>query len=102
MVGFFNKLFGLQDDVDFAKLIEEGAVVLDVRAEEEYEAGHFTKAINIPLDELTQNLSKLNEDDVVIAVCQSGMRSKSAVEVLRKNGFSAVYNGGSWINLNNL
>lgn len=96
MAGFLSKLFGLQDSVDFATLITDGAVILDVRTKEEYRQGHSQKSVNIPLDNLQQSLSKLNKESVIIAVCASGMRSKVAVSILKRGGFDKVYNGGSW------
>lgn len=98
MAGFLSKLFGLEDKADFKTLLENGAILLDVRTKEEYKQGHINNSINIPLDSLNSNLSKLDKDTVIIAVCQSGMRSSSAVSLLKKSGFGEVYNGGSWFN----
>lgn len=98
MAGFLSKLFGLEDKADFKTLLENGAILLDVRTKEEYRQGHINNSINIPLDSLNSSLSKLEKDAVIIAVCQSGMRSSNAVSLLKKNGFKEVYNGGSWAN----
>lgn len=98
MVGFLSRLFGLEDKADFKALLEGGAILLDVRTKEEYKQGSVANSINIPLDSLNNNLSKLKKDKPIIAVCASGMRSRSAVSILRSKGFQEVYNGESWSN----
>lgn len=98
MTGFFSRLFGLEDKADFEALLENGAILLDVRTREEYKQGAVPNSMNIPLDSLSNNLSKLKKDKPIIAVCASGMRSRSAVAILKSKGFTEVYNGGSWLN----
>ncbi|GBU08488.1 sulfurtransferase [Bacteroidales bacterium] len=98
MAEFFSRLFAIEDKADFKGLLQNGAVLVDVRTEEEYKQGHSKNSLNIPLDTLSGNLSKLKKDEVIICVCQSGVRSKNAATILRSNGFNEVYNGGSWSN----
>lgn len=98
MAGFLSRLFGLEDTADFKALLENGAILLDVRTKEEYKQGAATNSINIPLGSLSSNLSKLSKDKPIIAVCASGIRSRSAVTLLKRKGFQEVYNGGSWVN----
>ena len=59
MKGLFNKIFKLQDNVDYQSLLQEGAVVVDVRSKEEYMEGHIRNSLNIPLDVLTLLFFKL-------------------------------------------
>lgn len=67
-------------------------VLLDVRSVQEYNEGHLNGAINIPLSELRMKANTvLNKDDIIIAYCQMGERSKKAVNVLNKLGYSNVY-----------
>ena len=61
---------------------------IDVRTPEEYAAGHAYRARNIPLDTLTSNLDKLEKNEPVYLICQSGRRSKQAAEILVESGFS--------------
>ena len=49
---------------------------------------------------LENALPKLNKEQNIIVVCASGMRSRSAVNMMKKSGFANCYNGGSWINFN--
>ena len=88
-------LLGLGPKVDIGALLAEGAVVLDVRTQVEFARGHLKGSLNIPLNELMQNLNRLSRDKVVITCCASGMRSSSAADALRDHGFQA-HNGGPW------
>lgn len=83
---------------DFQTLINEGAQILDVRSPEEFDGGHLKNALNIPIDQLTANTHLLDGQRTIITVCHSGMRSASAAEWLRINGFR-VYDAGPWVNL---
>lgn len=94
------QLFGLGPAVDYAELVEKGAIILDVRTKGEYASGHIEGSINISVDQLNNDLSKLKNRSVpIITCCASGMRSASAKSILRSNGYTQVYNGGSWANL---
>lgn len=98
MAGFFSNLFKLKDSVDFVSLLTNGALLVDVRTSEEYRVAHGKGSVNIPLDTIGRNLSKLPKDRPIVVVCQSGMRSRSAASFLKSNGYTEVYNGGSWSN----
>ena len=99
MKGLFNKIFKLQDNVDYQSLLQKGAVFVYVLSKEEYIEGHILNSLNIPLDVLNRNIAKLDKESVIITVCQSGIRSRSAANFLKEIGFSRVYNGGSWYSL---
>jgi rhodanese-related sulfurtransferase len=60
---------------------------IDVRTAEEYASGHAYRARNIPLDELMNNLDKLERNEPVYLICKSGRRSKQAAEMLVNAGF---------------
>ncbi|MCC5928587.1 MAG: rhodanese-like domain-containing protein [Cyclobacteriaceae bacterium] len=101
MISALKKLLGIGPKADIGQLIKEGAVVLDVRSKNEYKNGHVRGSVNIPLDQLSSNLSKLKKDKPIITCCASGMRSASAKSILKANGFNEVHNGGSWVSVNN-
>ncbi len=72
--------------------VREGLVtVIDVRPEEEFEAGHLPGAINIPPDELEQRLDALDPDQQVVAYCRGPhcVFSYDAVQLLRERGVEA-------------
>lgn len=95
----FKTLFGMGGPkVDLGEKIKEGATILDVRSPEEFRGGHPKGAINIPVDRLQGQLSKLNKNKPVVTCCLSGGRSGMAANVLKSAGFEA-YNGGPWQNV---
>ena len=101
MLDAIKNLFRM-DKTDYAALVKEGAVILDVRSKSEYSGGHIKNSINIPVNELQNNLSRLkNKDKTIITCCASGMRSASAKNVLENSGYKNVHNGGGWNSLNN-
>jgi NADPH-dependent 2,4-dienoyl-CoA reductase/sulfur reductase-like enzyme/rhodanese-related sulfurtransferase len=66
--------------------------LLDVREPYEYEAGHITSAVNIPLNELRSRFWELPKDKEVIVNCQVGLRSYIGTRILMQNGFEHVRN----------
>ncbi|MDH4473895.1 MAG: rhodanese-like domain-containing protein [Fluviicola sp.] len=98
-MGFLQRLFGGKPSIDFAEMAKRGAQLIDVRSRQEYQGGHIKGSVNIPLDQLAGSLAKIKKDKPVITCCASGMRSGSAVNILKSNGFQEVYNGGSWFRL---
>ena len=81
------------DAVDAVKLINNDAVVVDLRSSDAHARGHIVSARSIPSDELDAKLSTLNQykSKPVIAVCESGVSSTRAVNTLRQQGFESVY-----------
>lgn len=65
---------------------------IDVRTPEEYSGGHAARAVNIPLDILPTSLDRLEKNEPVYLICQSGNRSKKAAEILKNAGFNNVLN----------
>lgn len=99
MLDSIKNLFGLEK-IDYLQLVNEGAIILDVRSNGEFVTGHIKGSVNIPLDTLQNNLDKLKEKNkTIITCCASGMRSASAKSILKINGYSNVHNGGGWQSL---
>jgi len=75
------------------KIMNADAQVIDVRSIEAFSRGHIVNARNIPFDELQASAEKLGSAKSVpiIAVCDAGVTSTKAVDVLRKLGFESVY-----------
>jgi phage shock protein E len=102
MVALIKKLLGLGPKIYFAQLVNEGAVIVDVRSKGEFEGGHIRNSINIPVDQLSNNLNKLKDKNKpLIVCCASGMRSAAAKRMLLSNGYTVVHNGGGWSSLQN-
>ena len=74
--------------------------IIDVRTPEEFLTGHADGAVNIPLNELPNQLDRLKSlRGQLILCCASGMRSGSACQFLLQNGITDVSNGGPWQNV---
>ena len=101
MLQAIKNLLGLGPKVDFKALLQNGATIIDVRSKGEYQGGQIKGSVNIPLDSLGGNLSKIKKDKPVITCCASGMRSASAKAMLKSRGFAEVHNGGGWMSLQN-
>jgi rhodanese-related sulfurtransferase len=95
-----KRLFGGSGGPDLNELIKKWAKIIDVRTRSEYAAGHVDGSINIPLNELYSIRERFSTDTVIITCCASGIRSASAMNVIKGMGFSKVYNGGGWLSVN--
>jgi rhodanese-related sulfurtransferase len=97
MINLFKQLLGGEDH---SEIIQNGATILDVRTEQEYQSGHVKGSVNIPLQVLGQKMNKINKlQQPIVTCCASGMRSGIAATMLKRQGIEA-YNGGSWTSVN--
>jgi phage shock protein E len=95
MFNFLSRFFGAKGP-SIGELLENGAVVIDVRTPGEYQLGHGEGSRNIPLQSLSSKISSLRKQKkTIITCCASGMRSGKAAKLLRQSGLTA-HNGGSW------
>ncbi len=90
------KLAGIEeaDTLKATRLYNDDALVLDVREDKEYAAGHIPKARHIPLGQLASRLQELEKfkGKPILVTCRSGQRSARACSMLKKAGFEIVYN----------
>ncbi|MEB3372019.1 rhodanese-like domain-containing protein [Saccharopolyspora mangrovi] len=70
--------------------LPEGSVLLDVREDDEWQAGHAPEAVHIPMSQLVERLDDIPEADQVYVVCRSGGRSAKVTAYLNANGWDAV------------
>ncbi|ARK23837.1 hypothetical protein SporoP37_03395 [Sporosarcina sp. P37] len=83
--------FTTVDLADIPVLQNDGAIVLDVREVDEYEGGHLIGAVNMPLSKLQKGERyELDKDQKYVVVCRSGNRSKTASEILFKEGYEVT------------
>jgi len=97
MFDFINNLFG--PATNYAALVKNGAVIVDVRTPGEYAGGHIKDSKNMPLDSIGSKVNELKKiGKPIITVCRSGARSGMAKGILAQAGIE-VYNGGGWDSL---
>jgi phage shock protein E len=97
IMSLFRKLLGLVPMVNHHELIENGAILIDVRTPAEFKQGHAIGSKNIPLDTIGSKLKKIEQfKKPIILCCRSGMRSGQATAILKRHGLQEVYNGGPW------
>jgi rhodanese-related sulfurtransferase len=77
---------------DAVRLVNAGALILDVRDAGEYDTGHIIDARNIPAKELSERAESLKKfkDKPVVICCESGMTATGAAKALRAQGFNKV------------
>ncbi len=85
-----------QEEAKKMMALEGSQVILDVRTQEEYDAGHIPGAILIPNETITdtppEELPML--DQIILIYCRSGNRSKQAAEKLAAMGYTNIYEFG--------
>jgi len=92
-----KKIFG-SSSAKAKQLLDDGAVVVDVRTPFEFKSGHLAGSKNIPLNLLPDKIKELKKlNKTIITVCRSGSRSSSAKDILLKAGIN-VYDAGAWTN----
>ena len=76
--------------------VDEPTLIIDVRTAEEFAAGHFPEAINIPHKDIIEGIEEYNvgKDQTVLLYCRSGNRSGQAEARLQSAGFSGAKNVG--------
>ncbi|HEU5143162.1 MAG TPA: rhodanese-like domain-containing protein [Solirubrobacterales bacterium] len=72
------------------RLVEEGAQLVDVRADHEWEAGRIPGAKHVPLAELNERTGEIEQDRPVVLYCRGGTRSTMAAEALAAAGYDAA------------
>lgn len=100
-MGFLNALFGSGTNTDAIKeMLQNKALVIDVRSPSEFQGGHVAGSINMPLQTLAEKVGELQaKNRPLILCCASGNRSGQAERVLKNAGLECM-NGGSWMNVN--
>ena len=93
-----NEINDLVDTISVEELRnEKKTYILDVRTIEEYNLSHIDRAINIPLDELRENLKKLDKSKEIVVHCHSGLRSYLACRILKQKGYNVKNLIGGYI-----
>jgi len=75
---------------DGRRMVDDGALLLDVREADEWDAGHAPEALWIPMGELQARVAELPRDRRIVAICRSGNRSHVVAGALIGAGYDAV------------
>jgi rhodanese-related sulfurtransferase len=70
----------------------KGKQIIDVREPNEYRNGHIQGARNIPLGQVKSAVNGIPKDKETFLICESGFRSSQAARILKKEGFTNLYN----------
>lgn len=100
MSAMFNGLFSGNANSELEKVIKEGAFLVDVREPFEFDEGHVKGSVNIPLNQIPEQLEAFANKETIVVFCRSGNRSGMAKKILESNGFKNVINGETWIKVN--
>ncbi len=76
------------------QLIEQGAMIVDVRTPQEFSQGHLNNAVNFPLSNLDKHFKGIEKDKEIVLYCRSGNRSGKAYQYLQSQGFTNLHNAG--------
>lgn len=93
-----RKLNRHKENISVKEMLEiiktnNNVVLLDVRSTQEYEEGHINGSVNIPVYDLEKTApQKLNKESIIIVYCSAGVRSKRAIQTLKKQGYKNLYN----------
>lgn len=88
-----------QDEAKAMMARDDGHIIVDVRRQDEYDAGHIPGAILIPNESIDKERPKELPDleQIILVYCRSGRRSKEASEKLAKMGYTNIYEFGGII-----
>lgn len=88
-----------QDEAKAMMTRDDGHIIVDVRRQDEYDAGHIPGAILIPNESIDKERPKElpDLDQIILVYCRSGRRSKEASEKLAKMGYTNIYEFGGII-----
>ena len=93
---------GGSDNERVQEMLNDGALIIDVRTPGEFQGGHVVGSKNIPLQEVGAKVNKLKKiNKPIILCCASGNRSGQAANFLKSKGIECE-NGGSWTRVNSM
>lgn len=85
---------------ELKRVLKKRPFLVDVRTPEEFAQGTVKGAVNIPLDQIQNQLPKFKGKKNIVVFCRTGNRSTQAKAILEQNGFTNITNGGTWQDVN--
>jgi len=89
-----NRGRNLITPIELSKLLEDtnDVAIIDARANNQYEKAHVEAAINIPQEEIRNNIATLDKEKIVVTYCNKGVTGNAVQNILINNGFQKVFN----------
>jgi len=75
---------------DVGPLLAEGALLLDVREDDEWASGHVPDALHLPMSRIRGDVDRLPPDRLILYICHVGQRSAMVADALEGAGYDAV------------
>lgn len=97
LFSFFKKKYETVSPAKAKEAQDAGAMLIDVRESSEYRSGHAPGARHISVQVIERRLGEIPKERQIIVVCQSGMRSQRAAEILSSNGYKVLNVSGGMI-----
>ncbi|MEY4995120.1 MAG: hypothetical protein RLZ65_969 [Actinomycetota bacterium] len=97
LFSFFKKKYETVSPAKAKEAQDAGAMLIDVRESSEYRSGHAPGARHISVQVIERRLGEIPKERQIIVVCQSGMRSQRAAEILSSNGYQVLNVSGGMI-----
>lgn len=97
LFSFFKKKYETVSPARAKEAQDQGAMLIDVRESSEYRSGHAPGARHIPVQVIERRLGEIPKERQIVVMCQSGMRSQRAAEILSRNGYQVLNVSGGII-----
>ena len=98
----FGSMFGTDSSAQIKEMIQNGAVIVDVRTPGEFAGGNVAGSVNFPLQNIAEKVDELKAlGKPLVLCCASGNRSGQATAYLKAQGVECE-NGGGWMQVNAL
>ncbi len=93
-----NRFYRHKENITINEMLEilqsnKKAILVDVRSSQEYSEGHLPGSINIPVYNIEREAEKMipNKDNIIIVYCSAGLRSRKALQILKKLEYKNLY-----------
>ncbi len=97
LFSFFKKKYETVSPARAKEAQDQGAMLIDVRESSEYRSGHAPGAKHISVQVIERRLGEIPKERQIVVMCQSGMRSQRAAEILSRNGYQVLNVSGGII-----
>ncbi|TVQ78491.1 MAG: rhodanese-like domain-containing protein [Bradymonadales bacterium] len=79
------------EELESWKKMTQGGLLVDIRSAEEFSKSSIPDAISMPIDQLGKQVERLSKFQPILLICENGVKSVSASELLHSKGFHFLY-----------